>query len=92
MAAKQLAARLRCLEAQAQDTNAPLGEGLSGLLRSMDRGKDVDTVPVGALSDAELETQIATLASARGLVLLLRELQEDERTRRQAAYTKEPHT
>ena len=84
-------ARLRRLEAQAQDDDGPQGEGLSGLLRFLDREKDGDDVPIEALSDAELETQIAALAGARGLALLLRELLEDERTRRQAAHTKEPH-
>ena len=82
--------RLRRLEAQAQDAGIPQGQGLASLLRSLDRDKALDAVPVALLSDAELERQIAALAGARGLSLLVRELLEAERMQRPAAQTKEP--
>ena len=52
MPSRRWDARLRRLEARAQD-DGPQGEGLSGLLRYLERHKDVDAVPVAALSDAE---------------------------------------
>jgi hypothetical protein len=85
----RLDTRLRRLEAQASE--GPQRQGLAALLAWGQRnGLDEERLPLAALSDAELDAKITTLAGTRGLSRLLRQALEDERTRRQGAQGKEP--
>jgi hypothetical protein len=81
-------ARLLRLEQQAVHSDVTHGYGLSSLL-VVSRSQE-DTVSLASLPDIELDTKITALAGTRGLSLLLREVLQRERTRRQGAQGKEP--
>ena len=80
----RLGARITRLEAQAQGTDASLGQGLAALLAYAERHPPTKD-PDAALEDlvADLTAQVA--AGARGCTPLLLEALEKERARRQAA-------
>ena len=85
----RLEARLQRLEQQRQGTDTALAPGLSGLL-AYARAHHIEAVPLADLTDAELDVKITALAGSSGLSLLLREILEEERTRRQGAQGKAP--
>jgi hypothetical protein len=80
----RLEARLQRLKQQRQEPDTALAQGLSGLL-AYARIHHSEAVPIADLTAAELDAKMTALTGTRGLSLLLREILEEERTRRQGA-------